>query len=131
MLLDWTPLNDELKRNITGFRAPAPVEAISVHQMSSRWEVPNQCPRFAAVRDRSALTYDFLAVYPNPFQTERRNIDTTRARRQIRYAALLAAADGLRVEQDDIRLRARDETTSIRDAIGIGETACHHLHALL
>ena len=28
-------------------------------------------------------------------------------------------------------MRARDETTSIRDAIGIGETACQHLHALL
>ncbi len=99
--------------------------------MSSCWEVPNQCPRRAAVRDRSAFTYDALPVYPNPFQTERGNIDTTRAGGQIRYAALLAAADGLRVEHDDIRMRARDETASIRDAIGIGETACHHLHALL
>ena len=50
---------------------------------------------------------------------------------KIRYPALLAAADGLPVEHNHIRMCARDKTTSIRDAIGIGETACHHLHALL
>ena len=82
---------------------------ISLHRILSCCEVPNQFPRFAAVRDRSAFTYDSLPVYPNPFQADRRNIDTTRAGGQIRYAALLAAADGLRVEQDDIRLRARDQ----------------------
>ena len=84
----------------------------------------------AAVCERTRLIDNALPVYPDPFQTERRNIHSTRTRGQIRNTAFLAAADGLRVEQDDIRVGAGHEAASIRNAIGIGKTAAQHLYRL-
>ena len=79
-----------------------------------RRKLADQPSRSAGVRDRSVLVDHARAVDPHPVQANRRRVDAAGARREVVHAALLAAPDCVRVEEDQVRLRAGRKAAAVR-----------------
>src|SRR5262245_48686900 len=82
----------------------------------------------AAVRDDPVLIDGPHTVDPHAVHADGGRVEPRGARRQVVHAALGAARDAGRVEQQQVCPRAGHEPPAIRDAVRSGDVARHALH---
>src|SRR5438105_4817153 len=102
----------------------APRETRGAPRRSGR-KVAEHAARTAAVGDDAALVDRAHAVHPHAVHADAGRVEPLGARRQIVYAALLAARDGGRIEQQEVGPCAGREPAAVRDAIRGGDVARH------
>src|ERR1700730_2522047 len=96
-----------------------------------RRELPQHAPGAAAVGHHAALVGGAHAVDPDAVEADGGRIEARGPRGQIVHPTLLAAPDPGGVEEHQVRPRARQETATVLDAIGVGHRARHRAHRLL